>query len=768
MKNINNFGISNFKPFGEKIQRFKLKPLTLIYGPNSIGKSSVIHSIAYFSNLYKKSIFSPSEIKVGDTINLGGFENFIHQKDIDNNITLEFTYSGKVDHKLDSLRTGKYTFAQRKLLLSLSFEDISIIFKKEIEAADNDSLYSFTHSKSYLTEWFYDCLNDFDEDSLSVLELEDYISEIPEHEGKSLFGRELQVYPATRSTDRIYNKPLGTMEKFYENSSDTTKGLLNIHQLYSQTIKWERKTSDGWAQVDDDDLRDSKFDLNDDLLLRALKNSTEKQFNCFVKDLYNFIHSEYQLDDEITINTTIGKNKSNEICDLITIYSIGNEWLFKAYYKDVLQDVDLQEDNYCFFLNPKHEFIQDIVFNIEKVGNWTEEQNIQQAFKKNLVEFENENIIFIRNSFLGSKKSILLDFENIHVSDVSTFFEWNHEFQTNYFEYIKRSSKHINEDLNRMKGEHYNYDHLETDFDISNDAYESISSQQDLLDMCEDYDIYDLSNVVAMIVYSWIIDVNKSIAKNSGIKYIGPLRSFPDRHEFAYADRVVDSDESTYAWELLKHDNKLQQKLNIWLSSDKLKTPYELKKQKHIKINEGNIKKLNSIFGDKRKKHYSEEDFVALDQIEEFSFFDKRYDTLVNIREMGLGVSQVLPILVSLFSEKNHIVAVEQPELHLHPAVQSDLADEFIKSYKNNSNTSLIETHSEHLLLRLMKRMRQTVEGTLPDEILALTPEDISILYVDADKNKTYIIELQLDEDGSLLDAWPGGFFEEGFSERFF
>ena len=66
-----------------------------------------------------------------------------------------------------------------------------------------------------------------------------------------------------------------------------------------------------------------------------------------------------------------------------------------------------------------------------------------------------------------------------------------------------------------------------------------------------------------------------------------------------------------------------------------------------------------------------------------------------------------------------------------------------------------------------MKRMRQTAEGTLEDDTLSLTPEDVSILYVDADENKTYILELELDEDGSLLDPWPGGFFEEGFKERF-
>ena len=62
----------------------------------------------------------------------------------------------------------------------------------------------------------------------------------------------------------------------------------------------------------------------------------------------------------------------------------------------------------------------------------------------------------------------------------------------------------------------------------------------------------------------------------------------------------------------------------------------------------------------------------------------------------------------------------------------------------------------------------QTAEGALEDESLRLTPDDVALLYVDNDGENTYILELELDEDGTLLDPWPGGFFEEGFNERFF
>ena len=135
---------------------------------------------------------------------------------------------------------------------------------------------------------------------------------------------------------------------------------------------------------------------------------------------------------------------------------------------------------------------------------------------------------------------------------------------------------------------------------------------------------------------------------------------------------------------------------------------------------------------------------------------------------MGLGISQILPIIISAQTTKNNTLYIEQPELHLHPAMQSEIADEFIKGYKNNNNQFMIETHSEHLLLRLMKRMRHTAEGKIDkDDILALTPDDVCLLYVDNNSDLTYINELELDEDGSLLDPWPNGFFEEGYRERF-
>jgi predicted ATPase len=138
------------------------------------------------------------------------------------------------------------------------------------------------------------------------------------------------------------------------------------------------------------------------------------------------------------------------------------------------------------------------------------------------------------------------------------------------------------------------------------------------------------------------------------------------------------------------------------------------------------------------------------------------------ITDVGYGISQILPIIVQSVMAKGKSILIEQPELHLHPAQQAELGDLFINAaLGEQENAFLIETHSEHLLLRLMRRMRETVNGNLPEGIPPVSPDDVSILYVQPTPKGSIVRILELDAEGQLLDPWPGGFFEEGFRERF-
>lgn len=155
--------------------------------------------------------------------------------------------------------------------------------------------------------------------------------------------------------------------------------------------------------------------------------------------------------------------------------------------------------------------------------------------------------------------------------------------------------------------------------------------------------------------------------------------------------------------------------------------------------------------------------------IAELRLWDVRKRTAVSLCDVGFGISQVLPVLTLAYGSENRLIAIEQPEIHLHPALQAELADVFIESaLGERQNTFILETHSEHLILRLLRRIRETTNGELPEGIQALHPGDVQIIYVQPDASGSRFIELSIDSDGEFVDRWPGdGFFPERAKELF-
>jgi predicted ATPase len=128
--------------------------------------------------------------------------------------------------------------------------------------------------------------------------------------------------------------------------------------------------------------------------------------------------------------------------------------------------------------------------------------------------------------------------------------------------------------------------------------------------------------------------------------------------------------------------------------------------------------------------------------------------------DVGYGVSQVLPVLIELSLRQQSVVCIEQPEIHLHPALQANLADLLIESASDvgRANQVIVETHSEHLILRIQRRIR---EGSLD-------ASQVKVLYVDQDSDgSSHVIDLKIGADGEFATEWPGGFFEERITELF-
>jgi len=155
-----------------------------------------------------------------------------------------------------------------------------------------------------------------------------------------------------------------------------------------------------------------------------------------------------------------------------------------------------------------------------------------------------------------------------------------------------------------------------------------------------------------------------------------------------------------------------------------------------------------------------------VDRFSEIVLMDRRSNTVVSHRDVGIGVSQVLPVLVNAYGRRQKTVAIEQPEIHLHPALQSELADVFIESaLGERANTFLLETHSEHLMLRILRRVRETTEKTLPPGARPIRPEDVMVLYVEPEGPASKIVELPVTPDGEFARPWPRGFFAERMQE---
>lgn len=125
------------------------------------------------------------------------------------------------------------------------------------------------------------------------------------------------------------------------------------------------------------------------------------------------------------------------------------------------------------------------------------------------------------------------------------------------------------------------------------------------------------------------------------------------------------------------------------------------------------------------------------------------------LTDVGFGVSQVLPALVLLYYvPEGSTVFMEQPEIHLHPSVQSGLADLILTVSKTRDVQVVIESHSEHLLRRLQRRIAEESART----------EDIKLFFCDQAKGESVLSELELTEFGDIKN-WPDSFFGDEMAE---
>ncbi len=233
----------------------------------------------------------------------------------------------------------------------------------------------------------------------------------------------------------------------------------------------------------------------------------------------------------------------------------------------------------------------------------------------------------------------------------------------------------------------------------------------------------------------------------SSITYLGPLREEPSRR-YIYEDEIIEIG--------VKGENAAY--IFLSESENNLKDAFFFDEDKNGFYNESSISlgkainKWNELFKIKNFKAEPSQEVIRLNL--DSSNSD---NTRVNIADVGFGVSQIFPIVLEgLRMKKDATMLLEQPEIHLHPKIQMQLADYFISLALSKKNL-IIETHSEHIVNRLVRRIIEDEEYYLNDLI--------SIYFIEPSVNGSIFTPIEIDPINGLIN-WPKDFFDQTASEQ--
>lgn len=286
------------------------------------------------------------------------------------------------------------------------------------------------------------------------------------------------------------------------------------------------------------------------------------------------------------------------------------------------------------------------------------------------------------------------------------------------------------------------------------------------IEVADEIDFEDESNVVSGLTRMIVGPGELARDYLRTFRYLGPIRAIPPRNlEPWRAPDTTRWANGLAAWDLLSQaDEKMVAHLNQWLST-RLKSGYTLRLKELAEIDPRTIPAADAVehavrqFAEIARKASIKSKIALVPDGESIE---------VQPHDVGIGISQLLPVVMLAVSSYKELIAIEQPELHLHPALQAELGDLFIESALGKcGNTVILETHSEHLILRLLRRIRETHEDKLPPGAPALRPDQVSVIYVDRTEQGVQVLPMRIDTTGEFIDRWPKGFFEEREDELF-
>jgi hypothetical protein len=279
----------------------------------------------------------------------------------------------------------------------------------------------------------------------------------------------------------------------------------------------------------------------------------------------------------------------------------------------------------------------------------------------------------------------------------------------------------------------------------------------------------------------YLVGPSRAIPKSGRLRYLteGPsLGAKPLDVETGVADadsggawgRIANSCLMRGGW-WAKNSEPMLDAVNRWLGdtgTNSFSTGYQIKADVQFLLHRDEFKKSRS-----KKVSTLTITEAALSQSD--AFVDLRIvnpaGQTLSLQDVGTGFSHLVPVIVGTIAPTS-VAMIEQPELHLHPALQGRIADLLIEEAngkrKHRLWTRIIETHSEHIAIRLLRRMRETSQApSALVEVARLEPSDLALLYFEPFEHETVVHEIRISPDGEFIDRWPTGFFTEREDDLF-
>ncbi|MFW6114136.1 MAG: DUF3696 domain-containing protein [bacterium] len=261
----------------------------------------------------------------------------------------------------------------------------------------------------------------------------------------------------------------------------------------------------------------------------------------------------------------------------------------------------------------------------------------------------------------------------------------------------------------------------------------------------------------------------------ASFRYVGPIRNVPPPEHVP--PRYPDPSRwasGLAAWDQLAEleNEDLVEDVSNWLwADDRLNTGYQLIAKQVREIEQYLQDRMLRVEWEEGQPSNLVQDILAelaaLPERQRVYVRDVERAVDLSACSVGLGISQVVPVIVAVLADEAAVVQLEQPALHLHPTQQAVIGDLLIQgALVRPRKTLLVETHSEHLILRILRRIRQTHQGN-PFKGIGVSPEDVIALYVEPAEGQTNVFEIAIGEDGEFLQPWPDKFFDQDYEERF-